>query len=135
MREGDLLPEIERTVTQERVHAYAAASGDYNPLHVDPEFARTTEFGGTVAHGMMIAATISEMMSAAFNRDWIDGGRLKVRFKAPVLPGETVRTSGRVTAVRDLDEGSEIVCAVEVHKPDGQAAIAGEAAVRVSEER
>ena len=134
MREGDLLAEIERTVTQERVHAYAAASGDYNPLHVDPEFARTTEFGGTVAHGMMIAATISEMMSAAFNRDWIDGGRLKVRFKAPVLPGETVRTSGRVTAVRDLDEGSEIVCAVEVHKPDGQAAIAGEAAVRVSGE-
>ena len=131
MQEGDTLPEIERTVTQERINAYADASGDFNPLHVDLEFARTTEFGGTVAHGMMVAATISEMMTSAFDRRWAEGGALKLRFRAPVLPGETIRTSGRVTAVREFDGVREVVVAVEVQKPDGQAAIAGEASVRL----
>ena len=131
MQEGDTLPEIERTVTQERINAYADASGDFNPLHVDLDFARTTEFGGTVAHGMMVAATISEMMTSAFDRRWAEGGHLKLRFRAPVLPGETIRTSGRVTSVREFDGVMEVVVAVEVQKPDGQAAIAGEASVRL----
>ena len=69
-QKGDSLPTIEKVVTQDQIEKYAHASGDFNPIHIDHEFAATTQFGGTIAHGMMVAATISEMMAAAFGRNW-----------------------------------------------------------------
>ena len=129
--EGRVLPSVKRLVTQERIEQYAATSGDYNPIHVDHEFAARSQFGGTIAHGMMIAATISEMMTLAFPDYWPHSGRLKLRFRAPVYPGEMVEASGRVKSVRDSDNDSIVTCAVEVRKPDGLPAIAGEASVTI----
>jgi len=48
---GDNLPELIQAVDQNMIDAYADASGDINPLHIDPEFAKTTFFGRTIAHG------------------------------------------------------------------------------------
>ena len=90
MREGDDLPTIERLVTQGQIERYAEASGDFNPIHVDKDYAAKSQFGSTIAHGMMIAASISEMMTLAFKEDWLNRGRLKIRFRAPVFPGDTV---------------------------------------------
>lgn len=84
---------VMRTVSQEQILAYADASGDHNPIHVNPEFARQTPFGGTIAHGMLVLALIGEMMRGAFGEAWSSSGRLKVRFKAPTRPGETVTAS------------------------------------------
>jgi 3-hydroxybutyryl-CoA dehydratase len=81
---------LSRRVTQDGIRRYAEASGDFNPIHVDEEYARTTPFGGTIAHGMMVLAYVSEMMAAAFGHDWLAGGRLKVRFRAPARPGDTL---------------------------------------------
>ena len=89
------LPMVERIITQERLVRYAEASGDYNPLHLEPEFAAGTQFGAIIAHGMLTLAFISQMLTLAFGRDWLEGGRLKVRFKAPAYLGDSVRTSGR----------------------------------------
>ena len=126
------LPTVTRLITQDRIERYAAASGDFNPIHVDREFAARSQFGGTIAHGMMIAATISEMMTLAYPEAWPNGGRLKLRFRAPVFPGETVEAAGRVKSVRKEGEGSIVTCTVEVRKPDGQPAITGEAAVTIA---
>lgn len=131
MEEGYKLSSIERLVSQRRIEQYAGASGDFNPIHVDPDFAATSQFGTTIAHGMMVAATISEMMTAEFRADWPSTGRLKIRFRAPVLSGETVTAHGVVSRVRRRDEGLEIVCSVGVNKQDGQAAITGEATVLI----
>ena len=84
---------VVRTITQAQIDAYAAASGDYNPIHVDPAFAAATPFAGTIAHGMLVLALIGEMMFAAFGDRWLTSGKLKVRFKAPMRPGETVTAS------------------------------------------
>jgi 3-hydroxybutyryl-CoA dehydratase len=92
---ADLTPVV-KEITQEKVNRYAQAGGDGNPLHTDPEFAARTMFGGTIAHGMLLLAYLSEMMTAAFGRAWLSGGRLKVRFKAPARPGDTVSAAGRV---------------------------------------
>lgn len=85
---------VVRTITQDQIDAYAAASGDHNPIHVDRAFAASTPFGGTIAHGMLILAMIGEMMHAAHGQAWRRSGRLKVRFKAPTRPGDTVTASG-----------------------------------------
>ena len=126
---GEELPAVEKLVTQERIERYAAASGDFNPIHVDPDFAAGSHFGGTIAHGMMIAATISEAMAGAFAKNWLTGGRLKLRFKAPVYPGDTVTAFGQVKSIRERDGKDEVVCSVGVRRQNGELAITGEAAV------
>jgi 3-hydroxybutyryl-CoA dehydratase len=131
MREGDALPLIEKSITQEQVERYAKASGDYNPIHIDVEFAAESQFGRRIAHGMMIAASISEMMTAAFKEDWLRGGRLKIRFRAPVYPGETITTFGQVKSIRQRDEVRETTCSVGVRKQNGETAIIGDAIVSV----
>ena len=129
-QEGDPLPTVVKEIDQTRIELYAEASGDFNPIHLDREYAETTEFGSTIAHGMMVAAVVSEAMATAFGRLWAEDGRMKLRFRAPVYPGDTVTTFGEVKRVRDDDSVSEIVCSVGVRRQTGEAAISGEATVR-----
>ena len=132
VREGDPLPEVEQTVTQCLIDRYAEASGDFNPIHVDQDFASGSHFGGTVAHGMMVAASISEMMTATFGTDWLRSGKLKLRFRAPVLPGDTVTVFGAVKRVRQLDGATEVACSVGVRRQNDESAITGDATVTVA---
>ena len=131
-QKGDPLPTIEKVVTQDQIEKYARASGDFNPIHVDHEFAASTQFGGTIAHGMMVAATISEMMAAAFGRNWPESGSMKIRFRSPVKPGQRITTQGSVRRVDEVNGVSRISCTVSVVKDDGETAIAGQAEVRLS---
>ena len=102
MKESQFLPTLEHLVTQELINKYSEASGDYNPIHIDKRFAKKSRFGGTIAHGMLVAAFISEMMTMAYGMDWVRSGKLKLRFKSPVRPGEKVFTHGVVMRVRKL---------------------------------
>ena len=96
----DVAPVV-RALDQAMIDAYAEASGDHNPIHIDPEFASTTSMGGTIAHGMLVLSFISEMMTAAFGERWLRGGALDVRFRAPARPGDTV--TARARALEDKD--------------------------------
>ena len=131
LNKGDALPTVEKTVDQARIEMYAQASGDFNPIHVDEDFAAQTQFGGTIAHGMMIAAAISEMMSAAFGTDWARSGKMKIRFRSPVKPGQRVTARGSVRSIAESASGRRIVCSVSVDKDDGETAIAGTTEVSV----
>ena len=131
MNEGDTLPTVEKTFNQDDVNRYADAAGDHNPILVDPSFAAGSQFGRRIAHGMMIAASISEMMAQAFGQDWHKSGRMKIRFRAPLFPGETVRASGTVRSVRQIEDSTEVAVAVQVTKANDEAAITGDARVRI----
>jgi acyl dehydratase len=131
MQEGDALPKVVKHVTQAKIERYAAASGDFNPIHVDHGFAVSSQFGGTIAHGMMVAAFVSEMMTLAFEEAWLQSGRLKLRFRAPVYPGETVATFGYVRSIAEQNGTKEVTCSVGVQKQNGDAAITGDATVTI----
>ena len=88
MKQSDSLPELARSVTQDQINRYAKVSGDHNPVHLDAEFASHSTFGRIVAHGMLVLAFISEMLTKEFGKNWLDSGRLKVRFRSPVYPGD-----------------------------------------------
>ncbi len=124
---GDALPALTKTVTQGQVSAYADAARDWNPIHLDAAFAATTQFGTRIAHGMLGLGFISQMMSTAFPETWASGGSLKVRFKAPVFPGETVSTFGEITKIEKLDGRPVATCKIGCLKPDGTEAISGTA--------
>ena len=132
MQKGDSLPRVEKQVDQARIEQYASASGDFNPIHIDQEFATQTQFGGAIAHGMMVAATISEIMTSAFGADWSRTGKMKIRFRSPVKPGQTVTAQGSVRKVTTEGDYNRISCSVTVVKDDGEVAISGQTEVTVT---
>ena len=119
---------VVRLVTQERIGSYADASGDHNPIHVDLAFASATPFGDTIAHGMLVLALIGEMMRGAFGEEWSTTGRLKVRFKAPTRPGDTVTASAALT--KQNAGGAEY--AVQCASQTGEVLIEGRASVKTN---
>lgn len=89
---ADLFTPIEEFITQEKVDRYAELSGDFNPLHVDPEFAATSEFGGTIAHGPMQLQACFRSVCAWLGADaFPPGSRLTVVYRHPARPGDRVR--------------------------------------------
>jgi acyl dehydratase len=101
------------TFTKEQIAAYADASGDHNPIHLDDEFARSVGLPGVIAHGMLqmgIAGTVAA--EAAGGGDRLR--RLVCRFSGMVVPGDVVTFSAEpVTSnklnVRALKENGEPV--------------------------
>ena len=88
------LTQLPRTVTQAQLEEYSEVSGDHNPLHLDPEFAKGTQFGGIIAHGMLTLAFVSEMLASSLGDQWLSSGTLRARFKGAAYPGDLVETWG-----------------------------------------
>ena len=128
MSAPDVAPVVKR-LSQEQIGRYADATGDHNPIHVDEAFARATPFGGTIAHGMLVLASIAEMMAAAFGEAWLTGGSLRVRFRAPARPGDTITARAQPQAAR---AGVTFVYAVECRSQRDELLISGTAEVPAS---
>ena len=128
---GQPLPDLKKKIIQEEINLYASASGDFNPIHIDEEFARQTPLGGTVAHGMLVLAYVSQMMTLVFGENWLRGGSLNVRFKAPARPGDMVIVSGKVKKIQTENQNTLVSCEVHCANQQGQAVIIGEASVRI----
>ena len=128
---GTSLPESKRLVTQERINYYAAASGDFNPIHVDPEFASKTPLGGTIAHGMLILAYLSEFMTDSFGKSWLNSGNLNARFKGPAYPGDTITVSGKIIGLQRANGSILIDCDVLCRNQRDEPVIICETKVRV----
>jgi len=132
LKEGMNLPEVKKTITQQNINLYAEASGDFNPIHIDEDFARKTPLGGTIAHGMLILAYVSQMMGVAFGRTWLVGGKLNARFKAPARPGDTITVSGKIRKLEKDGKQSIVNCDILCSNQKGEAVISGEASVEVT---
>jgi 3-hydroxybutyryl-CoA dehydratase len=128
---GQVLSPVVKHISQEKINLYAGASGDFNPIHIDEAFARQTPFGGTIAHGMLCLAYVSEMMVAAFGKSWASGGRLSIRFKAPARPGDTITASGKYLSTDSEEGGQYATCSLEAHNQKGETVVVGEARVRL----
>ena len=130
LQEGMLIPGVTRNIIQRNIHLYAQASNDFNPIHIDEDFARKTPLGGTIAHGMLVLAYVSHMMTAAFGRAWLSGGGLNIRFKTPARPGDTITVSGRVLKIERGENRISVRCEVLCQNQKGEAIITGEATLK-----
>jgi 3-hydroxybutyryl-CoA dehydratase len=96
-----LPPELEPvslTVTPAAIEAYAQLTQDFNPIHLDPEFAARTPMGGVIAHGTMSVGLIWRALAQSLLPDDFCNIRLDVRFVKPIRLQETVVAGGRLQA-------------------------------------
>ena len=130
-KEGDKLPELTKHITQKHIALYAQASKDFNPIHIDPEYAKKTALGGTIAHGMLSLSYISELMCSVFNELWLSNGSLDVRFKTPARPGDTITIRSSIKKIEKQDTGTFIRCDVLCSNQNNETIVTGETEVRL----
>jgi len=81
-----------KTITEADIVLFAAVSGDNNALHINQEFAQTTQFKGRIAHGMLSASVISAAIAGRLSGPGTNMGQ-NLHFKAPIRAGDTVHAT------------------------------------------
>ena len=124
--------EVERTFTQRDFDDFAQLSGDDNPIHVDPEFAKTTRFGRTLAHGMMLFSTLSAVISTRLPGPGALILDQQLMFPGPTYTDERLSVSVEVLEVHE----DRATLKVAITKPDepGVVCCQGETVVQMAPE-
>jgi acyl dehydratase len=111
-------------VPQDRITAFADATGDHQWIHVDPERAASGPFGSTIAHGYLTLSLLPVMSYEVVpSRDGgmaINYGLNRVRFPAPVPVGSRVRGRFRVDSIDDFDGGFQATMTATVEREGGE---------------
>jgi len=87
-----------KTITEADVFAFAGICGDFNPLHVNEEFAKTTRFGGRIAHGLLTASLIDFTLTDLIGLGGVHISQ-EIKFLAPVRLGDTVTVESVLSEV------------------------------------
>jgi 3-hydroxybutyryl-CoA dehydratase len=98
------------TVTETHLVLAAGMFGDFNPLHVDEEFAKESMFGTRILHGPFTSALISSPVGMYFSGSALAYLEHACRFKAPVRPGDTLKTEWTVTQKLDKPKHQGGIC-------------------------
>jgi acyl dehydratase len=101
VKTGDPIPELRVTPDKYLPVRYAGASGDFNPIHVDPEFARQVGLPRTILHGLYTMAQVARANVAAAGGDPRRLKRLSVQFRGMGFPEQEIKVSGTVKGERD----------------------------------
>jgi 3-hydroxybutyryl-CoA dehydratase len=99
--------ETTKTITDADIVLFAGVSTDFNAVHMDEEYARTTPFGGRIAHGMLSASLLSSVLGNQLPGPGVIYLSQSLRFRAPVRIGDTVHA--RVTVKEVIVEKSRVV--------------------------
>lgn len=116
-----------RVVTANDIYIFAGLSGDHNPVHLNEEYARTTQFGARIAHGMLVASFVSAALAASWPGCVYLGQNLN--FRQPVLVGDEIVVELEVIAVRPDKPIATIATACRNQR--GEVVLEGEATVKV----
>lgn len=111
-------------ITQERIDAFADATGDHQWIHVDPERAKDGPFGKTVAHGYLTLSLLPLLADGIFTVNGpklvINYGLNKVRFPSPVTVGSRIRANAEIVSIDDSPAGISMVVRSTVQIEGGE---------------
>jgi acyl dehydratase len=99
LNEGDSIPELKVTPDKYLPHRYAGASGDFNPIHIDPEFAKAVGLPGNILHGLWMMAQVARCNAQLAGGDPRALKRLAVQFRGMGFPEQELVVSGTVKEV------------------------------------
>lgn len=115
---------MSKTVTEADIVMFAGVTGDFNPAHIDAEYAAASMFKERIAHGMLSAGFISATLAMKLPGPGSIYLAQQLKFKAPVLIGDTVKT---VVTIKSIDEKRKVVVLDTVCSVAGKPVIVGEA--------
>ena len=122
--EGEELPPVVvENLSRTDLVRYAGASGDFNPIHHDEEFAHVAGQPSVFGHGMLTAAFVGRCVTDFVGPDSLR--RLKVRFATRVWPGDTIVSMGKVTRKYEADGERRIDGEVQAVNQKGEVAVSG----------
>ena len=127
LNQGDAIPELKVTPDKYLPHRYAGASGDFNPIHIDPEFARQVGLPGNILHGLWMMAQVARGNAALAGGDPRALKRLSVQFRGMGFPEQELVVSG---TVKDAGGGRVVINTVAT-QGDNQVIRNAEAEVHV----
>jgi 3-hydroxybutyryl-CoA dehydratase len=106
LRQGDSIPELKVTPEKYAPHRYAGASGDFNPIHIDPEFAKAVGMPGNILHGLYTMAQVARAQTDAAGADPRALRKLSVQFRGLGFPEQEITVTG---TVREAADGEAVV--------------------------
>jgi|ERR1700709_2623616 len=124
---GDPIPELKVTPDKYLTHRYAGASGDFNPIHIDPEFAKAVGLPGTILHGLYMMGLVARANAAVAGGDPRALKRLSVQFRGMGAPETEIVVSGTVKSV----DGDTVVVDTVAAQGENQTIRNAEAEVQV----
>jgi acyl dehydratase len=101
LKQGDSIPELKVTPDKYLPHRYAGASGDFNPIHIDPEFAKAVGLPGNILHGLWMMAQVARGNAQLADGDPRALRRLSVQFRGMGFPEQELVVSGTVKEAAD----------------------------------
>jgi acyl dehydratase len=101
LKQGDALPELRVTPDKYLPHRYAGASGDFNPIHIDPEFAKAVGLPGNILHGLYSMAQVARAQTSAAGGDPRALRKLSVQFRGMGAPEEEIVVTSTVKEAGD----------------------------------
>ena len=101
LKQGDSLPDLKVTPDKYLPHRYAGASGDFNPIHIDPEFAKQVGLSGNILHGLWMMAQVARAHTEAAGGDPRTLRRLAVQFRGMGFPEKELVVTATVTEARN----------------------------------
>jgi acyl dehydratase len=114
MKPGDSLPELRVTPDKYLPHRYAGASGDFNPIHIDPEFAKAVGLPQNILHGLYSMAQVARAHTDAAGGEPRALRRLKVQFRGMGIPEQEILVTA---SVREAD-GERVVTSAQAAQGD-----------------
>lgn len=125
-----------KTVTETDAYLFAGITGDFYPIHVNEEFAKTTQFKTRIVHGALLVGFISTVMARINGHIPPPGGvsyRYDLKFVGPVFFGDTITTT--LTVSEKKPERNEIICEALCANQKGDAVLKGQTVMKVLKER
>jgi len=127
---GDEMPALVKgPIRQIQLTRYAGASGDFNPIHQDPEFAQASGMGGVFAHGMLSMGFVAQSVT-----DWLGAGTVRelgVRFTALVRLKDVVTCRGRVVGTSEKNGERLVELEVWAENQRGEKVVTGRATAAI----
>jgi len=121
-----------KTITEADVFAFAGITGDFNPIHVNLEFAKNSRFGRRVAHGMLTAGLVDQTLTNLGGLGTIHMSQT-VKFLAPVFIGDTVTVVSEVTGKND--EKGRMTMKSVITNQEGKNVLEGEALIMMPRDK
>lgn len=121
---------VEVQVTDKMVHQFAEMSGDFNPIHLNDDYAKTTRFGRRIAHGMIVGALISRALNEKIGQGGVYLAQ-NLKFVNPVFIDDTVNIELTITGLRK-EKGIATVETI-AKKQTGETVAKGEAMIMIAQ--